>query len=310
MMRSSMIDVLRQDYIRTARAKGLSRARVILRHALPNAILPVIAMIGIDIGIFMGGIVVVESVFGWPGIGQLAWQAIQRVDIPIIMGVTLVSACAIVHRATCSPISSRPSSTPASNFAEPRKANRRTNEMKLLASTAVASCALGASGLAQDYTPDPGAPKPGGAITVTYKDDVATLDPAIGYDWQNWSMIKSLFDGLMDYVPGTTTLRPGLAESYEISPDGKGDLHLQAAPGRQVPQRPRDDGRGREILARPRHQPRDPVARRGLLRRHRRALTPRRPARALSGVEGHRCRSTVRRSPSRGPTRPSCTSWR
>ncbi|MBC7142410.1 MAG: ABC transporter permease [Rhodobacteraceae bacterium] len=96
MMRSSMLDVLRADYIRTARAKGLSRARVVLAHALPNAILPVIAMIGIDIGIFMGGIVVVESVFGWPGIGQLAWQAIQRVDIPIIMGVTLVSACAIV----------------------------------------------------------------------------------------------------------------------------------------------------------------------------------------------------------------------
>jgi peptide/nickel transport system permease protein len=96
MMRSSMIDVLRADYIRTARAKGLGRARIVLRHALPNAILPVIAMIGIDIGIFMGGIVVVESVFGWPGIGQLAWQAIQRVDIPIIMGVTLVSACAIV----------------------------------------------------------------------------------------------------------------------------------------------------------------------------------------------------------------------
>ncbi|MBD3764859.1 MAG: ABC transporter permease [Rhodobacterales bacterium] len=96
MMRSSMIDVLRADYIRTARAKGLGRARVVLRHALPNAILPVIAMIGIDIGIFMGGIVVVESVFGWPGIGQLAWQAIQRVDIPIIMGVTLVSALAIV----------------------------------------------------------------------------------------------------------------------------------------------------------------------------------------------------------------------
>lgn len=96
MMRSSMIDVLRADFIRTARAKGLTRSRVVLRHALPNAILPIIAMIGIDIGIFMGGIVVVESVFGWPGIGQLAWQAIQRVDIPIIMGVTLVSACAIV----------------------------------------------------------------------------------------------------------------------------------------------------------------------------------------------------------------------
>ena len=96
MMRSSMIDVLRQDYIRTARAKGLRRGTILLRHALPNAILPIVAMIGIDIGIFMGGIVVVESVFGWPGIGQLAWQAIQRVDIPIIMGVTLVSACAIV----------------------------------------------------------------------------------------------------------------------------------------------------------------------------------------------------------------------
>lgn len=95
-MRSSMLDVLRQDYIRTARAKGASQKRVILRHALKNAILPIVAMIGLDIGIFMGGIVVVESVFGWPGIGQLAWQAIQRVDIPIIMGVTLVSAVFIV----------------------------------------------------------------------------------------------------------------------------------------------------------------------------------------------------------------------
>jgi peptide/nickel transport system permease protein len=96
MMRSSMIEVLRADYIRTARAKGLGRARVVLRHALPNAILPVIAMIGIDIGVFMGGVVVVESVFGWPGIGQLAWQGVQRVDIPIIMGVTIVSAFFIV----------------------------------------------------------------------------------------------------------------------------------------------------------------------------------------------------------------------
>ena len=65
-------------------------------HALRNAALPVIAMIGLDIGIFMSGAVVVESVFGWPGIGQLAWQAIQRVDIPIIIGVTLIAAIAIV----------------------------------------------------------------------------------------------------------------------------------------------------------------------------------------------------------------------
>jgi peptide/nickel transport system permease protein len=96
MMRSSMIDVLRQDYMRTAKAKGLRPGIVLFVHALPNAILPIVAMIGIDIGIFMSGIVVVESVFGWPGIGQLAWQAIQQIDIPIIMGVTLVSACAII----------------------------------------------------------------------------------------------------------------------------------------------------------------------------------------------------------------------
>lgn len=96
MVRSALIDVLTQDYVRTARAKGLTGQRVVLRHALPNALLPIIAMIGIDIGQFMSGVVVVEAVFGWPGIGQLAWQAIQQVDIPIIMGVTLVSALAIV----------------------------------------------------------------------------------------------------------------------------------------------------------------------------------------------------------------------
>jgi peptide/nickel transport system permease protein len=73
MVRSAMIDVLNQD-----------------------ALLPIVAMIGIDIGQFMGGVVVVEAVYGWPGIGQLAWQAIQEVDVPIIMGVTLVSSLAIV----------------------------------------------------------------------------------------------------------------------------------------------------------------------------------------------------------------------
>ena len=96
MMRSSMVEVLRHDYIRTARAKGLSERGVVLVHAFRNAILPVVAMIGLDVGIFMSGAVVVESVYGWPGIGQLAWLAIQRVDIPIIMGVTLVAAVAIV----------------------------------------------------------------------------------------------------------------------------------------------------------------------------------------------------------------------
>ncbi len=96
MSRSSMVDVLRQDYIRTARAKGVTESRVVLVHGLRNAILPIVAMIGIDIGLYAQGIVVVEAVFGWPGIGQLAWLAIQRIDIPIIMGVTLVAAVGIV----------------------------------------------------------------------------------------------------------------------------------------------------------------------------------------------------------------------
>jgi peptide/nickel transport system permease protein len=96
MMRSSMIEVLRNDYIRTARAKGMPEWRVISRHALRNAILPIVAMIGLDVGIFMSGVVVVENVFGWPGIGQLMWQAIQSLDIPVIMGVTTVAACFIV----------------------------------------------------------------------------------------------------------------------------------------------------------------------------------------------------------------------
>ncbi len=96
MMRSSMIEVLRNDYIRTARAKGMSEWRVIMRHGLRNAILPIIAMIGLDVGIFMSGVVVVENVFGWPGVGQLMWQAIQSLDIPIIMGVTMVAACFII----------------------------------------------------------------------------------------------------------------------------------------------------------------------------------------------------------------------
>src|SRR5689334_10001151 len=64
-------------------------------------------------------------------------------------------------------------------------------------------------------------PKAGGSIVTTFKDDLPTLDPAVGYDWQNWTVIKSLFDGLMDYKPGTTELVPDLAESFTISDDGK-----------------------------------------------------------------------------------------
>jgi peptide/nickel transport system permease protein len=70
--------------------------RVTLVHGFRNAVLPIIAMVGLDIGIFMSGVVVVENVFGWPGIGQLMWQAIQSLDLPIIMGITTIAAVFIV----------------------------------------------------------------------------------------------------------------------------------------------------------------------------------------------------------------------
>ena len=88
--------------------------------------------------------------------------------------------------------------------------------MKRILYTTVSALALAltAPAFAEDAVPM------GGEMIVTYNDDVSTLDPAIGYDWQNWSMIKSLFDGLMDYEPGTTDLIPDLAESFEVSEDG------------------------------------------------------------------------------------------
>ena len=88
---------------------------------------------------------------------------------------------------------------------------------KLLMSASLAAlmlaAPLAAPGFAQDI-------KQGGSIVVTFKDDMSTLDPAIGYDWKNWSMIKSVFDGLLDYKPGSTEIIPDLAESFEVSPDG------------------------------------------------------------------------------------------
>ena len=85
--------------------------------------------------------------------------------------------------------------------------------LKLGVAAAFAACTLGSAAWAD-------APKQGGTMVVSYKEDITTLDPAIGYDWQNPSMMQALFDGLMDYEPGTTTLTPDLAESFEISADG------------------------------------------------------------------------------------------
>jgi peptide/nickel transport system permease protein len=91
-----MLETLGADFIRTARAKGLPGYAVILRHAVPNGITPIVTMVGLDMAYFLGGIVVVESVFGWPGVGQLAFQAIQNDDIPLIMGTVLFASVLIV----------------------------------------------------------------------------------------------------------------------------------------------------------------------------------------------------------------------
>jgi peptide/nickel transport system permease protein len=96
MMRSSMLDILSADYIRTSRAKGLPYSRSILRHALPNALNPIITMAGMDIPWFISGIVVVERVFNWPGVGRMAVEAIETVDVPLIIGTVIFTALMVV----------------------------------------------------------------------------------------------------------------------------------------------------------------------------------------------------------------------
>ncbi len=94
--RSSMLDVLRQDYIRTARAKGVDDRRMVYRHALKNAMIPVVSIVGLQFAGLLGGAVIVETVFGWPGIGRLAVDAIFTRDIPVIQAVVLVAAVIFV----------------------------------------------------------------------------------------------------------------------------------------------------------------------------------------------------------------------
>jgi len=96
LIRSSMLDVLGSDYIRTARAKGLPWTVVVTKHALRNALTPVATQIGLDMAYFLGGVVVVENVFSWPGIGQLAGIGITNDDPNLIMGAVLCGAVAVV----------------------------------------------------------------------------------------------------------------------------------------------------------------------------------------------------------------------
>ena len=94
--RTSFTDVLHQDYIRTAYAKGFHLSPVILRHALKNAMLPIVTILGLQTGALLGGAVITETVFGWPGVGQLAVNAVHNRDYPVVQGVVLISALIFV----------------------------------------------------------------------------------------------------------------------------------------------------------------------------------------------------------------------
>jgi peptide/nickel transport system permease protein len=94
--RSAMLDVLRQDYVTTARAKGLAEWLVTLRHAFRNALLPVITVVSLRVPVLLGGAVVIESVFQWPGMGTLALLSIEQRDYPILMGLTLMTASLVL----------------------------------------------------------------------------------------------------------------------------------------------------------------------------------------------------------------------
>ena len=95
-MRGSMLDVLREDYIRTARAKGLSEGRVMFKHAFKNAALPVVTIIGLSLPFLLGGAVVVEKIFSWPGMGRLMVDAIYARDYPVVLAVNFVVAVMVI----------------------------------------------------------------------------------------------------------------------------------------------------------------------------------------------------------------------
>jgi ABC-type dipeptide/oligopeptide/nickel transport system permease component len=94
--RSSMLEVIRQDYVRTARAKGLDESRVVLAHALRGALLPVVTVVGLQVGLLLGGAILTETVFSWPGVGLQLYRAISTRDIPLIQGSVLLIAVTFV----------------------------------------------------------------------------------------------------------------------------------------------------------------------------------------------------------------------
>jgi len=96
MVRSSLLEVLGEDFIRTARAKGLSARQVLIRHGLRNAWLPVLTLLGMQVGALLGGAVITETIFNWPGIGSLLVESIQRRDYPVVQACVLMISLAYV----------------------------------------------------------------------------------------------------------------------------------------------------------------------------------------------------------------------
>jgi len=96
MTRSSMLEVMWEDYVRTARAKGVVPWRVIFKHALRNAMLPTVTVIGLQVGLLMGGAIITETIFSWPGVGQIAYESVNRRDYAMIQGVVLYGATLFV----------------------------------------------------------------------------------------------------------------------------------------------------------------------------------------------------------------------
>jgi peptide/nickel transport system permease protein len=95
-LHTNLTEALDQDYVRTARGKGVSRAGVMLHHAMANALLPLVTLAGLDLAGMLSGVVLTETVFNWPGIGRLAYEAVFNLDVPLIMGTVLFSALLIV----------------------------------------------------------------------------------------------------------------------------------------------------------------------------------------------------------------------
>jgi len=95
-LRANLLDVMGEDYIRTARAKGLTEKRVVFKHGLRSAITPIVTIFGLDLGILIGGAILTETVFNIPGIGRLAFDAIQKSDLPIVQGTVLIAAAAVI----------------------------------------------------------------------------------------------------------------------------------------------------------------------------------------------------------------------